>query len=77
MVPAGNEFQRKIDNLSQGLPNVFGISDDTLSTGFDDMGRDHDAVVNKMVKICRQANLSHNKTSAYSGVQTSYSYKVR
>ena len=34
-------FQREIDGLFQGLPNVPGIAYDILIAGFDDMCRDH------------------------------------
>ena len=32
---AGNMLQRKIDELFSDIPNVFGIADDILITGFD------------------------------------------
>ena len=35
-------FQRKIDELFIGIPNVFGIADDILIVGFDEQGKDHD-----------------------------------
>ena len=54
-------FQSNIDKLFQGLPNVFGIADDILIAGFDDMERDHDATLDKVLKICRQVNLKLNK----------------
>ena len=66
-------FQRKIDELFLGLPNVFGIADDILIEGFDEMGRAHDATLNKVLRICRWANLKLNKASAYSGVHASHS----
>ena len=37
MTTTGNMFQRKIDELFQGLPNVFGIADDILIVGFDEL----------------------------------------
>ena len=43
-------FQRKIDELFWGLPNVFGILDDILIVGLNEMGRDHDATLNKAMK---------------------------
>ena len=51
----------KMDELFQGLPSVFGISDDILIAGFNDMGRDYDATLNKVLRICRQASLQLNK----------------
>ena len=57
MASAGDIFLRKIDELFQGLPNVFGTADNILIAGFDDMGRDHDVIFNKVLRICRQVNL--------------------
>ena len=54
-------LQRKIDELFQGLPNVFGIADDILIAEFDDLGRDHDAILDKVLRIYRQANQKLNK----------------
>ena len=54
-------FQRKIDELFQGLSNVFGIVYDIIIAGFQDIGRDHDATLNKVLRICRQANSKLNK----------------
>ena len=36
---AGNMFQRKIDEIFEGLPSVFGISDDIQIAGFNDLAR--------------------------------------
>ena len=38
VTPAGDMFLTRIDKLFQGLPNVFGIADDILIAGFDDLG---------------------------------------
>ena len=38
---AGDMFQKKIDELFNGMPNVFGIADDILIAGFDELGKDH------------------------------------
>ena len=40
---------------------MFGIADDILITCFDDMSRDHDAALNKVLRICRQANIKLKK----------------
>ena len=40
VLPAGDMFQRKIDELFQGLPNVFGIDDDIFIAGFNELGRE-------------------------------------
>ena len=33
--PAGDMFQRKIDEIFKDLPNVFGIADDILAVGYE------------------------------------------
>ena len=45
---------------------MFGIADDILIVKFSDMGRDHDATLNKVLRICRQANLKLNKDKCLS-----------
>ena len=40
--PAGDMFQRKIDEIFKDLPNVFGIADDILVVRYDIDGKDHD-----------------------------------
>ena len=41
-VPAGDVFQRKIDEIFKDLPNVFGSADDILVVGYDVDGKDHE-----------------------------------
>ena len=43
------------------MPTVFGITDDILIAGFNELGRDHGATLNKVLRICKQANLKLNK----------------
>ena len=57
VLPNGNMFQRKMNKLFHGLSNVFDIADDILITGFDDLGRDH----NEMLEMSRKSNLKLNK----------------
>ena len=33
--PAGDMFQRKIDEIFKDMPNVFGIADDILVAGYE------------------------------------------
>ena len=40
--PAGDMFQRKLDEIFKDLPNVFGITDDILVVGCDVCDKDHD-----------------------------------
>ena len=49
-------FQKKIDEIFSGMPNVFGITDIILIADFDEQGRDHIATLDRVLKICRQAN---------------------
>ena len=58
---AGNSFRKKTDELFHGLPNVFGIADDICIVGFDKVGRNHDATLDKVLRICRQVNLKLNR----------------
>ena len=43
----------KIDKLFKDLPNVFGTADDILVVGYDDDGKDHDEIIQKVLQICR------------------------
>ena len=40
---------------------MFGTADNILIVGYDDLGRDHDATHDEVLRICRQANLKPNK----------------
>ena len=60
-VPTGNMFQRKIDEPFQRIFNVFGIADEILIAGLNDLGRDHGTTPDKVLRICRKANLKLNK----------------
>ena len=44
-------FQRKIDELSEGLPSMFGVADGILIAGFNDIGRDHSATLDKVHRL--------------------------
>ena len=65
IAPTGDKFQRKIDKIFHGLTNVFGIANDILIAGFDDLGRDHDEVVDKVIEIFRNASLKFNKVNCH------------
>ena len=43
------------------MTNMFGIPDDILMTCFGELGRDHDAALDKVLGICRQANVKLKK----------------
>ena len=43
------------------MPIVFSNADDILVVGYEDDGRDHDEMVQKVLKTCRKVNLKLNK----------------
>ena len=45
--------------------NVLGIVDDILVVGYDDSGRDHDEIVQKVLQRCREVNLKLNKDKCH------------
>ena len=57
----GDMFQKEIEKLICGMPNVFRTADDTLIAGFDEQGRDHNSILHKVLRIYRQANWKLNK----------------
>ena len=59
--PAGDMFQRKIDEIYKDMPNVFGIADDILVAGYEADGRDHEETVQTVLQRCRQVNLKLNE----------------
>ena len=64
---------KKIDEPFNGMPNVFSIADDILIARFDELGRDHDATLGKMLRICGQENLKLNRDVSFSGTPASLS----
>ena len=50
-MPTVDMFLRKIDELLKGLSNVFGLADDILIAGFDDLGRDDNATLDKVLTL--------------------------
>ena len=48
--PAGNMFQKKIDELFNDIPNVFGIADDNLIEGFNEDSMDHDVRLEQVLQ---------------------------
>ena len=59
VVPVGDMFQ-KIDEIS-GMPNAFSTADDILIADFDEQGMEHNAMLDKICRICRQPNLKLEK----------------
>ena len=61
--PAGDMFQRKIDEIFKDMPNVFGIADDILVAGYEADGRDHDKTVQRVLQRCRKNKCHFRCTS--------------
>ena len=68
LAPTDVMFQRKIDELLQGLFNVFGIADNILIAGFGDLGRDHNG---EGVKNMQAGQLEAKQTNTSSGAPAS------
>ena len=64
-VPAGDMFQRKIHEIFNDMPNVFGITNDILVVEYDADGRDHNKTVQRALQRCRQVNLKLNKDKCH------------
>ena len=43
------------------MPNVFSIADDILIAGYNKQDKDHDETLDKVLRVCKQANLKLNK----------------
>ena len=54
-------FWKMKDELFNGMLSVFSIADDILITGFYELGRDHNATLHKVQRICRQEILKLNQ----------------
>ena len=65
VVQVGNMFQRKIDEIFNDMPNVFGIADDILVIGYEKDGADHDKAVYSVLKWCQNVNLKLNKDKCH------------
>ena len=50
VVPVGDLFQHKTDEIFNDMPNVFGIADDILVIGYDEDGTEHDQAVYGMLR---------------------------
>ena len=44
-----------------GMPSVFSIGDDILIEGYNEQARNHDAMLENVLRICRQENVKLNK----------------
>ena len=43
------------------MPNMFSIADNISIAGFDKQGKDYDETLDKVLLVCKQANLKLNK----------------
>ena len=54
VAPAEDMFQKKIDELFSGIPNIFSIDYDILIADFDEQGKDHNKTLEKVPWVCTQ-----------------------
>ena len=54
-------FQKNIDKLFCSMPKLFGITDNILIAKFNEQGGDNKATLDKVLRVCRLANLKPNK----------------
>ena len=52
-----NVFSRQKEILFSGMPTVFNMPNEISISGFNKQGRDHDTMLDKVLRICRKANL--------------------
>ena len=55
----------KIDGIFSDMLNIFGITGDILVIGYDENGADHEAVVHKVLRRCKEVNLKLNKEKCH------------
>ena len=72
VAPASDMFQKKIDKPFNGMFNVCSILDDILISGFDELGRDHDMTLDKVLRICKQANMKVSRDNCLLDVPASF-----
>ena len=51
-------FQEKIDELLSSMLIEFGLAHDIWIAGFDELGRDNDTTLEKVLRTCRQVTKS-------------------
>ena len=65
VAPAGDVFQKKIDGLFSSMSHEYGIAEDILISGFDRQGKDCHETLEKVLWVCRQANLKLNNDKCH------------
>ena len=58
-------FQHKINKILKKLPNVFGIVDDIVVVVYDTDGKDHDEMLQQVLQIWGQVNLTVNEDKCH------------
>ena len=58
-------FQHKINKIFNDMPNVFGISDNTLVIRYNKDGADHVKAVYSVLRQCQDVNLKLNKDKCH------------
>ena len=61
----GNMFQRKIDEIFNDIPNVFGIADNILVIQYNKDGADHNKAVYNVLGRCWDVNLKLNNDKCH------------
>ena len=61
----GGMFQKKINKLFSGMPNVFSVADDILIAGINKQGKDHGETLDKVLRVCRKAKLKLEKYDCF------------
>ena len=65
VTPAGDMFQRKVDEIFKDIPNVFGVKDNILFSGYEADVKDQDETVWRVLQRCQQVNLKLNKDNCH------------
>ena len=61
IAPAGGMFKIKVDELFHGISNAICIADDIPIAGINELGRYHDATLDKVLGICRGSTWRFNE----------------
>ena len=58
-------FKQNIDEIFKDLPNVFGITEDTMAVGYDIDSKDNDKTLRQVMHICHCENKQPDKNKFY------------
>ena len=62
---ASEMLQRKINEIFNGLPNVFAITDDILNVQYNPNDKECDRTLRKVMQKCCQENIQLNKNQIH------------